>query len=230
MNRILIVDDEPLLLRALLLSLRARGYAVGLAATGAAALTGVAQQPPDAVILDLGLPDVDGLDLIRALRASGPVPIVVLSGRTGSHDKITALDAGADDYVTKPFTMNELLARLRAVMRRQTLADPSSQVVIGDRLVDLAFSSVRSTADNAAEQKPIRLSPTEWRILNLLLGRPGRLFTGPQILREVWGPDCEDKSNYLRVYLSRLRHKLERDPARPRHLITEPGVGFRFEP
>ncbi|WP_377266819.1 response regulator [Peterkaempfera sp. SMS 1(5)a] len=230
MSRVLVVDDEPQLLRALLINLRADQYSVATAATGTRALEALSEEPPDAVILDLGLPDIGGLDILRGVRAWSCVPIIVLSGRTDAGDKVLALDAGADDYVTKPFAMGELLARLRAVMRRTAPAQPPARAVIGDHIVDLGACTVRRVGGMDEGDRPVRLTPTEWGILGLLLRSPGTLVTQRQILHDVWGPGSEDKSNYLRVYLSTLRHKLERDPARPCHLVTEPGVGYRFEP
>ncbi|WP_078859637.1 response regulator [Streptomyces rubellomurinus] len=223
-REILIVDDEPALLRTLRINLSARQYAVRTAATGGEALDRAAHSLPDAVLLDLGLPDLDGMDVLRGLRTRSAMPIIVLSGRADAADKVGALDAGADDYLTKPFLMDELLARLRAVLRRPTGAAPPVRPVLGDHTVDLAATTV--TGPNGA----VRLTPTEWRILALLLANPGRLVPGRQILREVWGPAQEARGNYLRVYLAGLRRKLERDPARPRHLITEPGIGYRYEP
>ncbi|MFF2142665.1 response regulator [Kitasatospora sp. NPDC058190] len=221
---VLIVDDEPALLRTLRINLSARQYAVRTAASGGEALDRAAHSVPDAVLLDLGLPDVDGMDVLRGLRTRSSVPIIVLSGRTDAADKIGALDAGADDYLTKPFLMDELLARLRAVLRRPLGGVPLGRPVIGDHTVDLAATTVTGPGG------PVRLTPTEWRILSLLLANPGRLVPGRQILREVWGPAQEARGNYLRVYLAGLRRKLERDPARPRHLVTEPGIGYRYVP
>ncbi|MGA5823296.1 response regulator [Kitasatospora sp. NPDC094028] len=223
-REVLIVDDEPALLRTLRINLSARQYAVHTAATGGEALDRAALSLPDAVLLDLGLPDLDGMDVLRGLRTRSAMPIIVLSGRAGAADKVGALDAGADDYLTKPFLMDELLARLRAVLRRPTGGVPPGRPVLGDHTVDLAATTV--TGPNGV----VRLTPTEWRILALLLANPGRLVPGRQILREVWGPAQEARGNYLRVYLAGLRRKLERDPARPRHLITEPGIGYRYEP
>jgi two-component system KDP operon response regulator KdpE len=227
-SQILIVDDEPQLLRALRINLRARSYQVATADTAAAALESAARSRPDAVLLDLGLPDLDGVQVIHRLRDRGSVPIIVLSGRSGADDKIQALDAGADDYVTKPFLMDELFARLRAVLRRPGASALLNQVVIGDHVVDLTAGTVTRVAGHGPAQ--LRLTPTEWKILTMLLASPGRLLPGRQILRAVWGPGHEERGNYLRVYLAGLRRKLERDPARPRHLITEPGIGYRYEP
>ncbi|MHA6761195.1 response regulator [Streptacidiphilus sp. PAMC 29251] len=229
MTRILIVDDEPQLLRALEINLNIRQYTVATAPDGPRALDDAARLPPDAIILDLGLPGLDGIDVIRALRVWSSVPVIVLSGRTDAADKIAALDAGADDYVTKPFSMNELLARLRAALRRPATDEAAGvHAVIGDWTVDLAGCTVRATTPGVAE--PLRLTPTELRILSILVNHPGRLVTGREILLSVWGPGHENRGNYLRVYLSGLRRKLEPDPAHPRHLVTEPGMGYRFQP
>ncbi|MHA6758117.1 response regulator [Streptacidiphilus sp. PAMC 29251] len=234
MTRVLIVDDEPQMLRALQINLQARQYTVATALDGPRALDDAARIPPDAIILDLGLPGLDGIDVIRALRVWSSVPIIVLSGRTDAADKIAALDAGADDYVTKPFSMNELLARLRAALRRPATVEPAGgTAVIGDYTIDLASCTVRptrGTAPAAEEEDTLRLTPTEWRILTVLISHPGRLVTGRDILISVWGPGHERKTNYLRVYLSGIRHKLERDPTHPRHLLTEPGMGYRYQP
>ncbi|MBF9068843.1 response regulator [Streptacidiphilus fuscans] len=228
MTRILIVDDEPQMLKALQINLQARHYTVATAADGRRALLEATQNPPDAVILDLGLPQIGGLQVIQALRAWSAVPVIVLSGRSEFAEKVAALDAGADDYVTKPFAMNELLARLRAALRRPTRAEaPAPTVEIGAFTVDLAGAVVRPSRGDGPQ---VRLTPTEWRILAVLLTHPGKLVTGAQILQQVWGPGHEQKTNYLRVYFAGLRRKLEADPSRPRHLLTEPGMGYRFEP
>lgn len=227
MNRILVVDDEPQILRALRINLRARGYDVDIAATGAAALRAAASHPPDLIVLDLGLPDLDGVDVIRGVRGWTTVPIIVLSGRVGSNDKVTALDAGADDYVTKPFGVDELLARIRAVTRRHTTgADPASATArIGRHTVDLATHTV--TRDDGTET---RLTPTQWGVLETLLRNPGKLISQRQLLHDVWGPEYQTETSYLRQYMAQLRRKLEPDPTRPRHLITEPGMGYRYQP
>ncbi len=245
MTRVLVVDDEPQMLRALRINLKARSYLVATAADGASALRQAVRTPPEAVILDLGLPDLDGVDVIHALRIWSKVPIIVLSGRSGAATMVAALDAGADDYVTKPFSMNELLARLRAVLRRPSPEEAPLVAEVGAYTVDLSRCTVRLRAPDsggsAAElseaavpeaelPEAVRLTPTEWRVLALLIGHPGRLVTGRQILDEVWGPGHESKTNYLRVYLAGLRRKLEPDPAHPRHLLTEPGMGYRFQP
>ncbi|MBM7492241.1 two-component system KDP operon response regulator KdpE [Micromonospora luteifusca] len=226
MTRILVVDDEPQILRALRINLRARRYDVDIAGTGAAALKAAASHPPDLVVLDLGLPDIDGVEVIRGLRGWTGVPIIVLSGRAGSEDKVAALDAGADDYVTKPFGVEELLARIRAVTRR--LGGPSEAVPalrIGQHTVDLADHSV--LRDDGTE---VKLTPTQWSVLEKLLRHPGKLVSQRQLLQDVWGPEYQNETNYLRQYLAQLRRKLEDDPARPRHLITEPGMGYRYRP
>ncbi|WP_433266346.1 response regulator [Micromonospora vinacea] len=226
MTRILVVDDEPQILRALRINLRARRYDVDVADTGAAALRAAASHPPDLVVLDLGLPDIDGVEVIRGLRGWTTVPIIVLSGRAGSEDKVAALDAGADDYVTKPFGVEELLARIRAVTRR--LGGPSEAVPalrIGQHTVDLADHSVRK--DDGTE---VKLTPIQWSVLEKLLRHPGKLVSQRQLLQDVWGPEYQNETNYLRQYLAQLRRKLEDDPARPRHLITEPGMGYRYRP
>ncbi|MCX5208150.1 response regulator [Kitasatospora sp. NBC_00240] len=224
MNYILVVDDEPQLLRALKINLHARHYSVLTAATGAQALDLAGHDLPGAVLLDLGLPDLDGMDIIRGLRAWSAVPIIVVSGRDNPAEKIKALDAGADDYLTKPFVMEELMARLRAVLRRPPGEPAPTRAVIGGYEIDVAAATV------TGPDGPVRLTPTEWRILAILVASPGRLVPGRQILREIWGPEQEESGNYLRVYLAGLRRKLEPDPARPRHLITEPGIGYRYQP
>jgi two-component system KDP operon response regulator KdpE len=222
--RILIVEDEPALLRALRINLRARSYDVAVAAAGRPALAEAARRPPDAVILDLGLPDIDGVEVIRELRGWSHAPVIVLSGRTGPGDKIGALDAGADDYVTKPFSMEELLARLRAALRRDDTGPHGPQVSVGRCQIDLVAHT--ATRDAAA----VRLTPTEWRLLEILVRHPGQLVGARRMLTEVWGPDFEHRTHYLRFHMAGLRRKLEDDPARPRHLLTEPGMGYRFQP
>ena len=221
---ILVVEDEPALLRALRINLRARGYEAVTVQAGRPALEKATQRTPDAVILDLGLPDLDGIDVIRQLRSVTTAPVIVLSGRTGPGDKIGALDAGADDYVTKPFSMEELLARLRAALRRDGPAPPARPVPIGRSTVDLAAH----LATRDGEQ--VRLTPTEWRLLEILLRHPGQLVGGRRLLTEVWGPTYQHSTHYLRFHMAGLRRKLEDDPARPRHLLTEPGMGYRFQP
>ncbi|WP_433136932.1 response regulator [Actinomadura nitritigenes] len=225
MTLVLVVEDEPQMVRTLRINLKVRGYEVQAAPDGRTALDLAARRPPDVVILDLGLPDMDGTEVIRGLRGWLSVPIIVLSARHGSSEKVAALDAGADDYVTKPFGMDEFLARLRAAIRRSAPVEGGSAVVATDSFtVDLAAKRVtREGAD-------VRLTPTEWHLLELLVRHPGRLVSQRQLLREVWGPAYETETHYLRVYFAQLRRKLERDPSRPRHLITEPGMGYRFEP
>jgi two-component system KDP operon response regulator KdpE len=230
---ILIVEDEPELVRALRINLRARQYDVLTAGTGREALTMAASHPPDAIILDLGLPDIDGTEVIVALREWYHAPIIVLSGRTSPGDKIGALDVGADDYVTKPFAMAELLARLRAALRRDDGESGGAgrvrEATIGRWLVDLAAHQVRRAGTDDARDT-LRLTPTEWRILEVLLQRPGQLVGSAQLLTAVWGPGFQQRTNYLRFHMARLRRKLEEIPARPRHLLTEPGMGYRYQP
>jgi two-component system KDP operon response regulator KdpE len=248
MTRVLVVDDEPQILRALRINLRARQYEVNVAATGAEALEVAAAHPPDLVILDLGLPDMDGVDVIGGLRGWTAVPILVLSGRADSADKVEALDAGADDYVTKPFGMDELLARMRAAVRRTPAAEVPPRVQLGDLTVDLAAKRVTRNgaaatsgegtpsagaadgAANAVADGGIRLTPTEWHLLEVLLRNPGKLLSHRQLLNDVWGPGYDTAGGNLRLYMAQLRRKLEPDPARPRWLITEPGMGYRYQP
>ena len=283
MTRVLVVDDEPQILRALRINLRARQYEVMTAASGTQALDEAAAHPPDLVILDLGLPDMDGVDVIGGLRGWTAVPIIVLSGRADSTDKVEALDAGADDYVTKPFGMDELLARMRAAVRRTPAAEAPPRLRLGDLMIDLAAKrgtrdaggSARTrsvdgvTADGAgaggtdgqpdgagsqpdgagsqpdgAGSQPdgaggqpsgppdgdIRLTPTEWHLLEVLLRNPGKLLSHRQLLNDVWGPGYDNAGGNLRLYMAQLRRKLEPDPARPRWLITEPGMGYRYQP
>jgi two-component system KDP operon response regulator KdpE len=235
MPRILIVEDYAELQRGLLINLRARRYGVMTARTGCEALALAASRPPDAVILDLVLPDIEGSEVIVELRRWYQGPIIVLSGRTSSDSKIGALDAGADDYVTKPFAMGELLARLRALLRREEGNPTHGQahrVVIGHWQVDLASQQViRAGAATPSDSvETLRLTPTEWAILKLLLQRPGQLVGSAQLLSSVWGPGFQQHTNYLRFHMARLRRKLEDNPARPRHLLTEPGMGYRYQP
>ncbi|MFE2425876.1 response regulator [Streptomyces sp. NPDC059373] len=227
MSRVLIVDDEPQMTRALLIHLKARHYDVATAPDGATALQLASRNPPDVVVLDLGLPQVSGIDVIQGLRAWTSLPIIVVSGHTDLAEKVAALDAGADDYLTKPFLMEEFFARLRAVLRRPPAIDEPGTVNIADWQVDLAaYTAVPASGEGEA----LHLTPTEWRLLAPLLRNPGRLVTGRQLLRAVWGPGHEQRTNYLRVYFAGLRRKFEPDPTHPRHLITEPGIGYRFEP
>jgi two-component system KDP operon response regulator KdpE len=224
MTRVLIVEDDPQLLRALAINLRARHYDVDTAPDGATALAAANRRPPDLVILDLGLPDMDGIQVIRGLRGWCSATIIVLSARETQTDKVSALDSGADDYMTKPFGMDELLARIRAAMRRVAPNTTAQPVVRTDTFtVDLSDRRVTT------EDGEIRLTPTEWHVLEVLIRHSGKLVGQKQLLQEVWGPSYESETNYLRVYMAQLRRKLERNPARPRHLLTEPGIGYRFE-
>ena len=223
MRTVLVVDDEPQLVRALQVNLEAEGYTVATAADGAKALRSAASQPPDVMVLDLGLPDMEGTEVIRRLRVWTELPIIVLSARHGSSDKVEALDAGADDYVTKPFGLDELLARLRAVERRSWPVREGGTVEAGDLEIDLMAATVSLAG------KRIRLTPREWGVLQLLVENRGRLVSQQQILNEVWGPAYEKETHYLRIYVGQLRRKLEANPANPRHLVTEPGLGYRFD-
>ena len=223
MKRVLVVDDEPQLLRALQINLRAEGYAVTVASSGREALRLAASASPDVLVLDLGLPDLDGAEVIRGIRGWSDLPIVVLSARHGSTDKVEALDAGADDYVTKPFGLDELLARLRAVERRSAHAPADGFIDAGDLVIDLGAATV------ARQGERIHLTPREWGVLQMLVANRGKLVTQRQLLQTVWGPAYGEETQYLRVYMAQLRRKLESDPANPRHLITESGRGYRFE-
>ncbi|MDJ0312856.1 response regulator [Arthrobacter sp. H35-D1] len=224
MTTVLIVDDEPQILRALQINLHAHGYTVVLAVNGTAALAAAQTQAIDVVVLDLGLPDMDGLEVIAGLRGWSEVPIIVLSARHGSHDKVEALDAGADDYVTKPFGLDELLARLRAATRRAGPQSAEPLVETAEFTVDLANRLVLRGGE------AVRMTPTEWSLLELLVRNPGRLVSQQQLLSEVWGPAYAKETHYLRVYMGQLRRKLEADPANPAHLLTEAGMGYRFVP
>ncbi|TKJ23729.1 response regulator [Blastococcus sp. CCUG 61487] len=224
MSRVLAVDDDRQLLRALRITLRAAGHEVVTAADGCTALREAAAEHPDVVVLDLGLPDLDGTEVLAGLRPWFTGPVLVLSARADSRDKVDALDAGADDYVTKPFDMGELLARLRALLRRGPAAADDPVVSTGHFTIDLAARRV--TVDGAVA----RLTPTEWGLLSELVRAPGRLVSQRQLLQAVWGPAYEKETNYLRVYMAQLRRKLEPDPAHPRYLQTEPGMGYRFTP
>jgi two-component system KDP operon response regulator KdpE len=250
MTRVLVVDDEPQILRALRINLRVRDYDVHVAASGTEALEVAGRYPPDLVILDLGLPDLDGVEVIQGLRGWTKAPIIVLSGRADSSDKVEALDAGADDYITKPFGVEELLARMRAAVRRTRPADDLPKVTLGQLVIDLAAKRVTrqapvpagagadadpdptsaAAAASAAASEDIRLTPTEWHLLEVLLRNPGKLLTRSQLLTEVWGPGYADATGNLRLYMAQLRRKLEPDSARPRWLITEPGMGYRYQP
>lgn len=220
----LVVDDEPQIRRALGINLRTRGYDVDLAETGELALELAARHHPDVVVLDLGLPGIGGVEVIQGLRGWSQVPIIVLSVRDAESDKVAALDAGADDFVTKPFGMDELLARLRAALRRAAPAEEEALVVTDDFGIDLAAKRVM----NAAGEE-IRLTPTEWQIVEVLVRHAGKLVAQKQLLQEVWGPEYEKETNYLRVFLAQIRRKLEPNPSIPRYFITEPGMGYRFE-
>ncbi|MGE7385722.1 response regulator [Streptomyces sp. NPDC004126] len=227
MTRVLVVDDEPQIVRALVINLKARKYEVDAAADGAGALELAAARHPDVVVLDLGLPDMDGVEVIRGLRGWTRVPILVLSARHSSDEKVEALDAGADDYVTKPFGMDELLARLRAAVRR---AEPSAGTGEDEVVVSTEGFTVDLAAKKAVrEGRDVRLTPTEWHLLEVLVRNGGKLVSQKQLLQEVWGPSYGTETNYLRVYMAQLRRKLEADPSHPRHFITEPGMGYRFE-
>jgi two-component system KDP operon response regulator KdpE len=225
--RVLVVDDDRPLRRALVINLRAHGYRVDEAADGRTALAAAASGRPDLVVLDLGLPDIDGTEVIEGLRGWTQVPVLVLSARTDQADKVEALDAGADDYVTKPFGMHELLARVRAALRRGAAGAPGDVPVVRTASfdVDLAAGRVTDTSGHT-----VRLTPTEWGLLEALARQAGRLVSGKDLLRQVWGPAYGSETNYLRVYMAQLRRKLEPDPAHPRHLLTEPGIGYRLEP
>ena len=223
MTRVLVVDDEPSIVRALRINLTARKYEVSTATDGASGLAAVARDRPDVMILDLGLPDMDGTEVIRGVRGWTSTPIIVLSVWGQETQKVAALDAGADDYVTKPFGMDELLARLRAAVRRASPAPDEPVVTTEHFTVDLAAKRViRDGGGN------VSLTPTEWQLLEVLVRNRGRLVTQRQLLQEVWGPAYETESNYLRVYVAQLRRKLEPEPSRPRYLLTEPGMGYRF--
>jgi len=226
-TRVLVVDDEPQILRALGINLRARGYDVDLAPDGEHALTLAASNHPDVVVLDLGLPGIDGVDVIRGLRGWSTVPIVVLSVRDGEPDKVAALDAGADDYVTKPFGMDELMARLRAALRRATPAEEAPVVITPDFTIDLGAKRVQR-ADSTGDDE-VRLTPTEWHLVEVLVRHQGKLVSQRQLLQEVWGPEYHDETAYLRVHMANVRRKLEPVPSRPRYFFTEPGMGYRFE-
>jgi two-component system, OmpR family, KDP operon response regulator KdpE len=222
-TRVLVIDDEAAILRALRINLSARDYDVTTASDGTSGLAAMARQRPDVVILDLGLPDMEGTDVIRGIRGWSSVPIIVLSAHEQELQKVQALDAGADDYVTKPFGMNELLARLRAAIRRAVPGVDEPVIVTAEFTIDLAAKRV-----TLSDGRDVRLTPTEWQLLEVLARNGGRLVTGRQLLQDVWGPTYGTETNYLRVYVAQLRRKLEPNPAQPRYLITEPGVGYRF--
>lgn len=224
MTGILVVDDDPHLLKALRITLQAHGYSVDTAPDGRSALLAAARNPPGLVVLDLGLPDMDGAAVLTELRRWSSAPVLVLSARHGSADKVDALDAGADDYITKPFGLEELLARLRALLRRAPDAEEVPMVTTAEFTVDLGQRVVTRNGES------VRLTPTEWSILELLVRNPGKLITQQQILSTVWGPAYAKEANYLRVYIAQLRRKLEADTGNPRHLLTEAGIGYRFQP
>lgn len=226
MTRLLIVEDEPALRRALVINLKARGYEVDDVGDGAAALRAAAATPPDLVVLDLGLPDIDGTEVITGLRGWTGVPIIVLSARDAQSQKVQALDVGADDYMTKPFGMDELTARIRAALRRAEATDPASDPVVTTASFTLDLAAKRALRRG----QEVRLTPTEWHLVELLVRHPGALVPSSQLLAEVWGPSYTTETNYLRVYFAQLRRKLEDTPSLPRHFITEPGLGYRFEP
>lgn len=228
MTYVLVVEDEPGMRRALELNLRARGYEVATAGGGAEALRLAGRRPPDLVVLDLGLPDLTGLEVIAGLRGWWSAPILVLSARADAADKIDALDAGADDYLTKPFVMDELVARLRAALRRSGPADAAPRTRFGGITVDLALHRAWRGPEDGDDD--VRLTPTEWRVLELLVRNAGRLVGRDQVLTAIWGPNAIGENQNLRMYMARLRAKLEADPSRPRYLLTEPGMGYRFRP
>ena len=223
MTRILVVDDEPQIVRALTTNLRVRGYDVDAASTGEAAVDLAARLHPDLLVVDLGLPGITGIDVIEAIRGWSSVPIIVLSVRDSERDKVRALDAGADDYITKPFGIEELLARVRAATRRATTSPDAPAVETAAFVVDLAARQVRTAAGE------VRLTPTEWHMLETLARNHDKLVTQRELLQQVWGPGYDTETNYLRVYMAQLRRKLEPDPSRPRSLITEPGIGYRLK-
>jgi len=230
MTRVLVVDDEPQIRKALRVNLEARGYEVDLAASGEEALVLAADRHPDVVLLDLGLPGIDGIEVIEGLRGWSEVPVIVLSVRGEEADKVAALDAGADDYVSKPFGMGELLARMRAALRRHRPEPEDPLVRTPHFVVDLAAKRVTrgDAVDGSGEE--VRLTPIEWALVEQLVRSPGRLVSQRQLLHEVWGPQYDQETNYLRVHLANLRRKLEPEPSTPRYFVTEPGMGYRFEP
>ncbi|HJR90208.1 MAG TPA: response regulator transcription factor [Aeromicrobium sp.] len=222
--RVLVVDDDPDLLSALAITLRAHRYVVHTARSGAEGLELAGRHPPDIAVVDLGLPDMEGTEVIERLRTWTDAPILVLSGRADSYDKVEALDAGADDYVTKPFSADELLARLRAAARRVPTPEASPVVTVGAAIVDLAGRRVTKAGVD------IHLTPTEWQLLEVLVRHPGRLLSRQTLLRSAWGPGYETAGGSLRLYMTQLRRKLEDDPARPKYFLNEPGLGYRFQP
>ncbi|WP_435111092.1 response regulator [Nocardiopsis synnemataformans] len=226
--KILVADDDPQILRALRVTLRARGYDIVVATNGADALNTAVDQRPDLYVIDLGMPHLDGVEVIEGLRGWTSAPILVVSGRTDSVDKVQALDAGADDYVTKPFAIDEFLARVRALTRRGAGGDAEPLVRLGELTVDLSARTV--TREGGSGLESVRLTPTEWRILEILMRHAGKLVTRQRLLADVWGSEHVTDTGYLRLYVSQLRKKLEPEPKAPRFLITEPGMGYRFQP
>lgn len=225
--RILIADDDPQILRALRITLTAKGYQIFTAADGAEAITAAIDQHPDIFLIDLGMPQLDGIEVIHGIRGWSQAPILVVSGRAGAADKVEALDAGADDYITKPFSVEELLARIRALTRRLPQEPAAPVVHLGPVTIDLAAHSVtRETPDGT---KQIRLTPTEWQFIEILIRNAGKLVTRQTILTTIWGTEHAEDTGYLRLYVSQLRRKLEDDPANPQHLLTEPGMGYRLD-
>lgn len=225
--KILIADDDPQILRALRITLTAKGYEIFTAADGAQAITAAIDHHPDIFLIDLGMPELDGIEVIHGIRGWSGAPILVVSGRAGAADKVEALDAGADDYITKPFAVEELLARIRALTRRVPQEDPTPVVHLGNVTIDLAAHSV--TRDTPDGQKQIRLTPTEWQFIDILIRNAGKLVTRQTILTTIWGTEHAEDTGYLRLYISQLRRKLEDDPTNPAHLLTEPGMGYRLD-
>ncbi|MBC9944342.1 response regulator transcription factor [Leucobacter sp. cx-328] len=231
--KILIADDDPQILRALRITLTAKGYTVFIANDGAQAIAAAIDHHPDIYLLDLGMPQLDGIEVIQAIRGWSQAPILVVSGRSGAADKVEALDAGADDYITKPFAVEELLARIRALSRRVVQDDTSPVVRLGDTVIDLAAHSVTRVggagSEAGAAARQIRLTPTEWQFIEILIRNAGKLVTRKTILTSIWGSEHVEDTGYLRLYVSQLRRKLEADPANPVHILTEPGMGYRLE-
>lgn len=225
--KILIADDDPQILRALRITLTAKGYEIFTAADGAQAITAAIDHHPDIFLIDLGMPELDGIEVIHGIRGWSQAPILVVSGRAGAADKVEALDAGADDYITKPFAVEELLARIRALTRRVPQEDATPVVHLGSVTIDLAARSV--TRDTSEGERQIRLTPTEWQFIDILIRNAGKLVTRQTILTTIWGTEHAKDTGYLRLYVSQLRRKLEEDPANPAHLLTEPGMGYRLD-
>ncbi|MEO7125945.1 MAG: response regulator transcription factor [Nakamurella sp.] len=226
--KVLIADDDPQILRALRITLKAKGYDIITAGNGTQAIAAAIDHHPDILMIDLGMPELDGIHVIEAIRGWSNAPILVVSGRTGAADKVEALDAGADDYITKPFSIEELLARLRALTRRLPQHDNEPVVAIGNITVDLTSHLVVKTVGSVAEQ--VRLTPTEWQVIGLLIRNPGKLVTRQTLLTEIWGSEHVSDTGYLRLYIAQLRKKIEPEPSRPRYVITEAGMGYRFQP